>query len=243
MPFPFSGSDLPRLIASAPAIVAGETSTSFVLVEDPPASPEAIGFGQLVRQDRTAFRLARLIIAPSRRGFGFGASLCRLLIEKAESVAQAKRVHLFVYRDNPTAIQVYSKLGFVETPSHSRSDVMAMHKSIGRIKGHAMQYHAHVFFSTDQQNEAEALRTRLLAEVPSGTIVGPVLVRPAGPLPLPSFQLEYDGHALSDVEKALERIRDGHSILIHPVGEDELESHTSLARWLGEPLPLRLDQL
>ena len=146
IPFPFSGPDLPRLIASAPAVVPGETSTSFVLVADPAASSEAAGFGQLVRQDRTSFRLARLIIAPSRRGSGFGASLCRLLIEKAESVPEAELVNLFVYRDNVAAIHVYSKLGFVEASSRAGSQVMAMQKTIGRIKdvqAPAMQYHAH----------------------------------------------------------------------------------------------------
>jgi ribosomal protein S18 acetylase RimI-like enzyme len=133
IPFPFSGLDLPRLITSAPAVVPGETSSSYVLAADPAASSEAVGFGQLVRQDRTSFRLARLIIAPIRRGSGFGASLCRLLIEKAESVAEAELVNLFVYRDNVAAIHVYSKLGFVEAPSHPRSHVMAMRKTIGRI--------------------------------------------------------------------------------------------------------------
>jgi ribosomal-protein-alanine N-acetyltransferase len=133
IPFPFSGPDLPRLIASAPAVVPGEMSTSYVLAVDPATSSEAVGFGQLVRQDRTPFRLARLIIAPSRRGSGLGVSLCRLLIEKAQSVAEAELVCLFVYRDNVAAIHVYSKLGFVEAPSQPGSQVMAMRKTIRGI--------------------------------------------------------------------------------------------------------------
>ena len=52
-----------------------------------------------------------------------------------------------VYRDNVAAIHVYSKLGFVEASSQAGSQVMAMQKTIGRIKDEqalAMQCQAHV---------------------------------------------------------------------------------------------------
>jgi [ribosomal protein S18]-alanine N-acetyltransferase len=139
--FPFSGSELPRLIAAAPPIVPGETNTSFSLVDDSDESSEPLGFGQLVRQDRTTFRLARLIVAPSRRRCGLGAVLCKLLIARAESFDEAASVTLFVFRDNAAAVHLYTKLGFVEAPPHPRAQVdprlavMAMSKSITRADG------------------------------------------------------------------------------------------------------------
>jgi ribosomal protein S18 acetylase RimI-like enzyme len=141
IPFPFPGSELPRLIAGASAIVPGETNTSFSLVDDSDQLSEPLGFGQLVRQDRATFRLARLIVAPSRRGCGLGAVLCQLLIARAESFDEAESVTLFVYRDNSPAVHLYSKLGFVEAAAHPRAEVapraeiMAMRKSIARADG------------------------------------------------------------------------------------------------------------
>jgi ribosomal-protein-alanine N-acetyltransferase len=142
--FPFSGAELPRLIASASPIVSGEGSTPYSLVDDSDPSSELLGFGQLVRQDRATFRLARLIVAPTRRGCGLGAELCRLLIEKAQSFAEAESVTLFVFRDNAPAVHLYTKLGFVEAPPHPRaqvdarrltSEVMAMQKNVTPADG------------------------------------------------------------------------------------------------------------
>jgi len=141
IPFPFSASELPRLIASAPAIVPGETLASFSLIDDSDESSPALAFGQLVRQDCTTFRLARMIVASGRRSSGLGAELCRLLIEEARAVAEAESVTLFVFRDNAPAVRLYSKLGFVEAPPHPRAqvnpglNVMAMRKSIARADG------------------------------------------------------------------------------------------------------------
>lgn len=66
--FPFSAAELPDLLA-------GDTATSFCMVGD---SPELLGFGQLVKQERSVLRLSRIIVAPHRRARGLGASLCRL---------------------------------------------------------------------------------------------------------------------------------------------------------------------
>ena len=139
--FPFSASELPGLIAGAPPIVPGETNESFSLIDDSDESSPPLAFGQLFRQDRTTFRLARLIVAPSRRSKGLGDALCRLLIEKAQAFAEAESVTLFVYRDNAPAVRLYTKLGFVEAPPHPRAQVdprltvMAMSRSITRADG------------------------------------------------------------------------------------------------------------
>jgi len=95
-------------------------------------SPEFLGFGQLVRQDRSVLRLARIIVAPHKRGLGLGTSLCRLLLAKAASYPEVERLTLGVYRDNPAAIALYSKLGFSERALHPRPEIMAMEKSVAR---------------------------------------------------------------------------------------------------------------
>jgi [ribosomal protein S18]-alanine N-acetyltransferase len=135
IPFPFCGSDLPRLIANAPPIVPGETRMPFALAAEPAGSAPAVGFGELVREDRTSFRLGRLIVDPGSRGHGLGATLCRLLIAQAQSRAEAESVRLFVYRDNAPAIRLYSKLGFVQAAGQGQGEVLTMYKSIERTDG------------------------------------------------------------------------------------------------------------
>ncbi len=130
MPFPFSGAELPGLIAASRGIVAGESASNFSLVDGRAESPDAIGFGQLIQESPTEFRLARIIIAPERRGQGLGAVLCRLLIGRAGRIPGAQLVKLYVYRGNAPAHRLYTKLGFVEAPIPSRSDVLAMQRAI-----------------------------------------------------------------------------------------------------------------
>lgn len=127
MPFPFLPGDLGALIAHAPEIVAGETHTGYVIFQ---ALGVALGYGELVREDETTFRLARIIVAPASRRGGLGAALCRQLIAQAEASPEARRVRLFAYRDNSSAIRLYSRLGFAEAPADARPEILAMEKRL-----------------------------------------------------------------------------------------------------------------
>lgn len=93
-------------------------------------SPELLGFGQLVKQERSVLRFARIIVAPDKRGLGLGACLCRLLLAKASADPEVERLTLGVYRDNPAAIALYSKLGFAERAPHPRPEIMAMERAV-----------------------------------------------------------------------------------------------------------------
>ena len=104
--FPFSPAELPDLLG-------GDTATGFSMVDD-----SLLGFGQLVKQERSVLRLARIIIAPHRRGLGLGACLCQLLLAEASSDPRVERLTLGVYRDNPAATALYSKLGAREDVLH-----------------------------------------------------------------------------------------------------------------------------
>ncbi len=92
--------------------------------------PELLGFGQLVKQDHSVLRLSRIIVAPHKRGLCLGTSLCRLLLAQASSHPEVERITLGVYRDNPAAIALYSKLGFAERGPHPRPEIMAMERAV-----------------------------------------------------------------------------------------------------------------
>lgn len=120
--FPFSPAELPDLLG-------GDSATSFSMADDTPALR---GYGQLVKQERSVLRLARIIVAPDKRGLGLGARLCRLLIAEASADPGVERLTLGVYRDNPAAIALYSKLGFTEQAPHPRPEIMSMARAVDR---------------------------------------------------------------------------------------------------------------
>lgn len=118
LPFPFSASDLPALLA-----VPGGGEFSYCLVDDS-ASP--CGFGQHWVLQPGAVHLGRIIVAPKARGRGLGWMLCQQLISAALRSTSATAVTLRAYRDNFTAVELYSSLGFSEVAAESTDDVLFM---------------------------------------------------------------------------------------------------------------------
>ena len=74
---------------------------------------DLVGFGQLIRKTKYRLHTSRIIVAPHRRGDGLGRNLCRALIERSIELGYP-RISLYVYRDNPTAFNLYQSLGFQE---------------------------------------------------------------------------------------------------------------------------------
>jgi len=70
-----------------------------------------VGFGQLIPKSEQRLHAARIIVAPPERGRGFGRKLCQSLIDRAAEL-KYPCLSLNVYKDNPTAIQLYQSLGF-----------------------------------------------------------------------------------------------------------------------------------
>jgi DOPA 4,5-dioxygenase len=60
--------------------------------------------------------------------------------------------------------------------------------------------------------------------------------RPVGPHPLPQFEIHFREESLADALAIIEE--SGLRALFHPLTDDDLADHTSLARWIGEPLEL-----
>jgi ribosomal protein S18 acetylase RimI-like enzyme len=84
---------------------------SYVLVD---VDERLLGFGQYyLRVGRC--HLARLVISPEHRGEGLGRWLIGGLVELGAQHLGVGECSLFVAEDNPSAIQLYRKLGFVRT--------------------------------------------------------------------------------------------------------------------------------
>jgi len=89
--------------------VAGE---AFVLCLDP--GEEIVGFGQVMHREDDYAHLARIIVAPARRGQGLGRVLCRELLRVAPTFLPVQAFSLYVYPDNARARALYRSLGFAD---------------------------------------------------------------------------------------------------------------------------------
>ena len=87
-------------------------------------------------------------------------------------------------------------------------------------------YHAHIYFMEGQRDTAEDLRTRFEAE-PYILFVGAMTAGKAGPHPIPQYEVHF---LKSSLDEVVEKIRDsGLRALVHPLTDDDLADHTSLA--------------
>ena len=102
-------------------------------------------------------------------------------------------------------------------------------------------YHAHVYFDAGSLPVAQRLHQELVATLANGSLPGLVLVgkmydKGVGPHPKPQFEVQFLASALARIVPLFEA--SGLTSLIHPVTDDDLADHTTLAEWIGEPLPL-----
>ena len=72
-------------------------------------------------------------------------------------------------------------------------------------------------------------------------MVGKLREGPVGPHPLPQFEIHFLKRALPQVLPLIEG--SGLRALVHPLTDDDLADHTTLAQWIGEPLALDLTTL
>jgi aromatic ring-cleaving dioxygenase len=102
-------------------------------------------------------------------------------------------------------------------------------------------YHAHIYYSGDQRPAAQALRDDFVARASAGRdaeilFVGQMTDRGVGPHPIPQYEIHFRERSLPAVTAAIEA--SGLRALVHPLTDDDLADHTTLARWFGEPLEL-----
>ena len=106
-------------------------------------------------------------------------------------------------------------------------------------------FHAHVYFTEAERPAASALRDGFLAltggDEATILFVGRMTDGPAGPHPIPQYEVHFLERARADVVAAIEQ--SGLRALVHPLTDDDLADHTSLGTWIGEPVALDLDML
>lgn len=107
-------------------------------------------------------------------------------------------------------------------------------------------YHAHLYYVPETRAVAESMRLRLIDGIASGTIpkllfVGQLKDGKAGPHPIPQFEIHYTKAALQTILSLIEE--SGLTALVHPLTDDDLADHTTLAHWIGTPIELDLTTL
>lgn len=107
-------------------------------------------------------------------------------------------------------------------------------------------YHAHVYYEATSRPIAEMLHQSLSesmqrARIPQLRFVGRLSDRSAGPHPLPQFEIHFTADGLAAIRDII--VSSGLTALVHPLTDDDLADHTSLAQWIGQPLTLDLSTL
>ena len=107
-------------------------------------------------------------------------------------------------------------------------------------------YHAHIYYSDEERPAAEALRNQFQQRLPMAgdqrlLFVGAMIDRPVGPHRIPQYEVHFLEPAIPSVVAAIEE--SGLRALVHPLTDDDLADHTSLPRWIGEPIDLDLTVL
>jgi aromatic ring-cleaving dioxygenase len=106
--------------------------------------------------------------------------------------------------------------------------------------------HAHIYFSAEERAAAEALREHFIRRAEAGDeprilFVGRMTEGKAGPHPIPQYEIHFGESARAAVIAAIEAA--GLRALVHPLTDDDLADHTTLAHWIGAPLDLDLATL
>ncbi|HKZ11850.1 MAG TPA: DOPA 4,5-dioxygenase family protein [Rhodanobacteraceae bacterium] len=102
-------------------------------------------------------------------------------------------------------------------------------------------YHAHVYFDEGSLSVAQRLHRDLegmleMDLLPGLILVGKMHQQGVGPHPEPQFEVQFLASALARIVPLFKA--SGLTSLVHPVTDDDLADHTTLAQWIGEPLPL-----
>ena len=96
-------------------------------------------------------------------------------------------------------------------------------------------YHAHIYFDDAERAAATELRDGFGrdAEV---LFVGDLTDGAAGPHPIAQYEVHFLGAAVPAIVAKIEAT--GLRALVHPLTDDDLADHTTLAHWIGEPVEL-----
>ena len=100
--------------------------------------------------------------------------------------------------------------------------------------------HAHIYYTAEERPRAERLRDDFLDQAAKGEadilFVGQMTDRGVGPHTVPQYEVHFLERSWSDMIAAIEA--SGLRALVHPLTDDDVADHTTLAHWIGDPLAL-----
>ena len=96
-------------------------------------------------------------------------------------------------------------------------------------------YHAHIYYDPAERLAAAALRDDFGRD-PAIRFVGAMIDAGVGPHPIAQYEVHFLGAAVPAVVAMIEAT--GLRALVHPLTDDDLADHTTLAHWIGEPVEL-----
>ena len=96
-------------------------------------------------------------------------------------------------------------------------------------------YHAHIYYDPAERAAAAALRDAF-GQNPAILFVGAMTDGAAGPHPVAQYEVHFLARSQDAVVAAIEAT--GLRALVHPLTDDDLADHTTLARWIGQPVVL-----
>lgn len=96
-------------------------------------------------------------------------------------------------------------------------------------------YHAHIYYDPAERPAAVALRDNFGVD-PAILFVGALTDGAAGPHPIAQYEVHFLAGHRPSVEETIRAT--GLRALVHPLTDDDLADHTSLAYWIGEPVEL-----
>ena len=101
-------------------------------------------------------------------------------------------------------------------------------------------YHAHIYYTGDERPMAAALR-EAFGEDEAILFVGAMTDAGVGPHPIAQYEVHFVARSVGAVVAAIEGT--GLRALVHPLTDDDVADHTTLAHWIGEPVELDLTVL
>ncbi|MBT5666054.1 MAG: DOPA 4,5-dioxygenase family protein [Rhodospirillaceae bacterium] len=102
-------------------------------------------------------------------------------------------------------------------------------------------YHAHIYFDSETEPAAQALRTDIDARFE--VVLGRWHHKPVGPHPRWMYQVAFKPDIFADFAPWLALNRRGLVVFLHPETGNSVADHTDHAMWMGDILDLNLSVL
>ena len=100
-------------------------------------------------------------------------------------------------------------------------------------------YHAHIYFDVNQQDEASQLQRKISAHFLNKKIAVSRLVnRPIGPHPKPMFEVDFFVTEHAEVVEFITKNIGTLSCLVHENTGDDVRDHSEGIQWIGPTLTL-----